>query len=60
MKLALMVLLAAGLAPAQTLLVLNKEGTLAIVDANARKVLATTSRLTMPMAMVRMVGSWKS
>jgi YVTN family beta-propeller protein len=31
----------AALAPAQTLLVLNKEGTLAFVDLNARKVLAT-------------------
>jgi len=35
------VLAVAGLAPAQTLLVLNKEGTLAIVDPNARKVLGT-------------------
>jgi DNA-binding beta-propeller fold protein YncE len=37
----LLVLAALGLAPAQTLLVLNKEGSLAIVDPNARKVLAT-------------------
>jgi DNA-binding beta-propeller fold protein YncE len=37
----ILVLAAVGLAPAQTLLVLNKEGSLAIVDPNARKVLAT-------------------
>lgn len=42
MKLALLLALAAaGLAPAQTLLVLNKEGSLAIVDPNSRKVLGT-------------------
>src|SRR5579883_2129842 len=42
MRLAPLFLVAAlGLAPAQTLLVLNKEGTLAIVDPVARKVLAT-------------------
>jgi YVTN family beta-propeller protein len=42
MRFASLLLLAAlGLAPAQTLLVLNKEGSLAIVDPNARKVLAT-------------------
>jgi YVTN family beta-propeller protein len=37
----LLILAAVGFAPAQTLLVLNKEGSLAIVDPNARKVLAT-------------------
>ena len=41
MKLASILALFAALAPAQTLLVLNKEGSLAIVDPNARKVLAT-------------------
>ncbi len=43
MKLAslLAFLAAAGLAPAQTLLVLNKEGTLAIVDPASKKVLGT-------------------
>src|SRR5438045_9801138 len=43
MKLAsLMVLVAAaGLAPAETLLVLNKEGSLAIVDPSSKKVLGT-------------------
>jgi YVTN family beta-propeller protein len=42
MKSALLLLvIAAGLAPAQTLLVLNKEGSLAVVDPNAKKVLAT-------------------
>jgi YVTN family beta-propeller protein len=41
MRLAPLLALAAVLAPAQTLLVLNKEGSLAIVDPNARKVLAT-------------------
>jgi len=41
MRFASLLLLAAlGLAPAQTLLVLNKEGSLAIVDPNAGKVLA--------------------
>jgi YVTN family beta-propeller protein len=42
MKLAsLVALVMAGLAPAQTLLVLNKEGSLAIVDPNSKKILAT-------------------
>lgn len=42
MKLALIALgLAAGLASAQTLLVLNKEGSLAIVDPASKKVLGT-------------------
>jgi YVTN family beta-propeller protein len=42
MKLALIALgLAAGLASAETLLVLNKEGTLAIVDPASKKVLGT-------------------
>jgi YVTN family beta-propeller protein len=43
MKLASLIALiaAAGLAPAQTLLVLNKEGTLAIVDPASKKVLGT-------------------
>src|SRR3954464_4365708 len=43
MKLASIIALvaAAGLAPAQTLLVLNKEGTLAIVDPASKKVLGT-------------------
>jgi YVTN family beta-propeller protein len=42
MKLAFLALtVAAALAPAQTLLVLNKEGTLAIVDPASKKVLGT-------------------
>jgi YVTN family beta-propeller protein len=42
MRFAWFVLLAAaGLAPAQTLLVLNKEGSLAIIDPNSKKVLGT-------------------
>src|SRR4051794_41981780 len=43
MKLASLIALvaAAGLAPAQTLLVLNKEGSLAIVDPASKKVLGT-------------------
>src|SRR5438270_8202762 len=43
MKLASLIVLvaAAGLAPSQTLLVLNKEGSLAIVDPASKKVLGT-------------------
>ena len=43
MKSAMLILLAAAaaLAPAQTLLVLNKEGTLAIVDPATKKILGT-------------------
>src|SRR3954468_5028798 len=43
MKLASLILLVAtaGLAPAETLLVLNKEGSLAIVDPASKKVLGT-------------------
>ena len=41
MKLPLILVVAAGLASAQTLLVVNKEGTLAIIDPAAKKVLGS-------------------
>lgn len=41
MKLLVALMVAAALAPAQTLLVLNKEGSLAIVDPGTKKILGT-------------------
>src|SRR5512141_1791996 len=41
MKLLVALMVAAALAPAQTLLVLNKEGSLAIVDPRTKKILGT-------------------